>query len=687
MSLNATAALGTLDPKEYKRRIRAWTMYDWANSAFATTILAAVLPIYYSAVAGATLPTEATATAYWSLGLSISLLIVAVLSPILGTISDVMRGKKRFLAIFAGIGILGTSLLFFVMTGDWILASALAILGRVGFNGSITFYDALLPHVARPDDQDRVSALGYALGYLGGGILLAVNVAMIQVWGFTFGARVSFVSVALWWLIFSIPLFRRVPEPPSATASLAPGETVIGVSLQRLGQTLKDIGQYRDLFKYLLAFLIYNDGIGTIIGVAAIYATELGFAALDTILALLLVQFVGIPFSLIFGRISSSEEKRRPMFLAFIVFNLVALPAFALIGRNVLPIDVTGAPPPPFVTTAEALGEGSYPLASTSLVQTSGAWQPQTISGSALRPAGLIGFLDNPFAPPPTDETYLTASTSGAALDFPFNGQRADVLYSAGPDGGIMAVELDGQPLLDDAGQPVQIDTYSAERRYNVKDTLDAPSAGQHTLSLLNTGQANPASTGAVIAVYEIDVKPPVRASGIPVIGRILGMLLAVNAVGVVFALVAGPPLFSRLAATIDTKRAIILALVVYSVIAVWGFFLSSTIEFWFLAWMVAMVQGGSQALSRSLYAAMSPASKSGEFFGLFSIMEKFASLLGPLLFAVAGFALHNSRWGILSLILFFIVGIVLLLSVNVDEGKRVARQEDERLLGASEGK
>jgi MFS family permease len=261
------------------------------------------------------------------------------------------------------------------------------------------------------------------------------------------------------------------------------------------------------------------------------------------------------------------------------------------------------------------------------------------------------------------------------------------VLYSTGPDGGIMAVELDGQPLLDDAGQPVQIDTYSPERRYNVKDTLDAPSAGHHTLSLLNSGQANPASSGAVIAVYEVVVSPPVRASGLPVIGRILGMLLAVNAVGVVFALIAGPPLFSRLAATIDTKRAITLSLVVYSVIAVWGFFLSSTIEFWFLAWMVAMVQGGSQALSRSLYAAMSPASKSGEFFGLFSIMEKFASLLGPLLFAVAGFALRNSRWGILSLILFFIVGIVLLLSVNVDDGKRVARLEDERLLGASEGR
>ena len=123
-------------------------MYDWANSAFATTILAVVLPIYYSQVAGATLPSKAIATSYWSIGLSVSLFIVAILSPILGTISDVMRGKKRFLSLFAGLGIVGTGLLVLVDTGDWLLASLLFVLGRIGFTGSIVFYDALLPHVA-----------------------------------------------------------------------------------------------------------------------------------------------------------------------------------------------------------------------------------------------------------------------------------------------------------------------------------------------------------------------------------------------------------------------------------------------------------------------------------------------------------------------------------------------------------
>ncbi|NMC14718.1 MAG: MFS transporter, partial [Chloroflexi bacterium] len=185
-----------MSEKEYKRRVWAWTMYDWANSAFATTILAAVLPVYFSQVAGATLPSASVATAYWSLGLSISLFIIAVLSPILGTISDIMRGKKRFLAIFAGIGIVGTALLVLVGTGDWVLASILGIIGRIGFNGSISFYDSLLAHVAKPEDQDRVSARGYAMGYLGGGLLLAINILMIQFLPGTWGARLSFLSVA-----------------------------------------------------------------------------------------------------------------------------------------------------------------------------------------------------------------------------------------------------------------------------------------------------------------------------------------------------------------------------------------------------------------------------------------------------------------------------------------------------------
>jgi UMF1 family MFS transporter len=507
MTTATVSAYEDVSQEEYKRRIWAWTMYDWANSAFATTILAAVLPIYYSQVAGATLPSAATATAYWSTGLSISLLITAILSPILGTISDVMRGKKPFLSVFVGLGVVATGLLVLVDTGDWLLASILFVLGRIGFTAANVFYDALLPHVAREEDRDRVSTRGYAMGYLGGGLLLAINVVMIQLLPGTWGPRLSFLSVAIWWAIFSIPVFRRVPEPPSATETLERGETVISVSFKRLWETVKDIRQYRELFKFLLAFLIYNDGIGTIIGVAAIYGAELGFGSTELVLALLLVQFVGIPFSLIFGRLPSRGVRHRPAFLAFVVFNMIALPLAGIVGARSLPAELTSN------------------------------------------------------------------------------------------------------------------------------------------------------------------------------LGVIIGLIVGIQVVGLVLAFLLGGPLFSKLAEGIDTKRSVLLALAVYSIIAIWGYFLNSVIEFWFLAWMVAIVQGGSQALSRSLYASMSPAAKSGEFFGLFGIMEKFSAIFGPLIFAAAVAAFGSSRPAILSLIAFFIIGGFLLTLVNVEAGRRVAREEDAALL------
>jgi len=660
------------EERSYRRVVNAWCMYDWANSAFATTILAAVLPVYYSQVAGATLPSEATATAYWSLGLSISLLIVAVLSPILGTVSDVMRGKKRFLALFAGIGILGTALLVVVTTGDWLLGSILAILGRVGFNGSITFYDALLPHVAREDDRDRVSARGYAMGYLGGGLLLAVNVAMIMFLPGTWGPRLSFLSVAIWWAVFSIPLFRRVPEPPAATATLAPGQSVLRVSWERIVGTFKDIRRYRQLFKYLIAFLIYNDGIGTIIGVAAIYGAELGFGSTELILALLLVQFAGIPFSLIFGRLpkpaegepaGSAAAKRRPLFLAFVLYNIVALPLVGILGARLLPAETSGAPLPAYAATATAAGEGIY-AAEDQAMRCNGTWGRLWVSAEELR-------ADQ-------DVPYAVSMAAGTYYELAFNGQKVEIVFSTGPDHGIWQVEMDGQPLVDeDTGRPLTIDAYNRTVRYGVRRTFQAEAPGEHTLRVVNTGERNPDSQDTVLTVAQVQVLPPMRKSNLVLI---LGLILAVEAVGVLFALLLGRPLFARLAERLDTRRSIILSLTVYAVIAIWGFFLDSVVEFWFLAWMVSIVQGGSQALSRSLYATLSPAAKSGEFFGLFAIMEKFSSLLGPLLFAAAGILFNSSRPAVLSLIVLFLVGIWLLTRVDVGEGHRVAKEEDARL-------
>ncbi len=662
--MTATAYHG-ISQQEYNRRIRAWTLYDWANSAFATTILAAVLPIYYSQVAGATLSSPAIATAYWSRGLSVAILIVAVISPILGTISDIIRGKKRFLAVFAGIGILCTGLLVLVETGDWLLASVLFVLGRIGFSGANVFYDALLPHVSREEDQDRVSTRGFAMGYLGGGILLAINVVMIRQFPGTWGPRLSFLSVAIWWAVFSIPIFLRVPEPPAATEELSKGENVISVSFQRLWETFKNISQYRELFKYLLAFILYVDGIGTIIGVAAIYGTELGFDSVSLILALLLVQFAGIPFSLIFGRLPSPGDSRRPFFLAFVVFNIIALPLVGVGGSRLLSTDTIGTLPPPYDSTMESVGQGVYLADDPNIIYT-GSWESELISAETLGEAeGAI---------------YMETSEVGARYDLPFNGQNVTIRFSTGPDHGIWVVQLDGGPLLDaDTSEPVHIDGYNPTFRYEMVETIEVETPGEHVLSLVNTGEKNLESQGNVMSLAEVEVLPAVRQSSLILI---LGLILIVELVVLLLAWLLGKPLFRRLAEKMSTKNSILLSLLVYTIISIWGFFLDSVIEFWFLAMMVAVVQGGSQALSRSLFASMSPASESGEFFGLFGIMEKFSTILGPLVFAFAATTFGSSRPAILTLIAFFIIGGYLLTRVDVEEGRRVARAEDAMQLG-----
>jgi UMF1 family MFS transporter len=419
---------------------RAWMMYDWANSAFATTIMAALLPLYYSSVAAATLPPN-IATAYWGYTNSAALLVSAILAPLLGAVADFRGSKKGMLMFFMGMGALATAFLYSVSKGDWLLASCLYVVANVGFTSSLVFYDSLLPHIAQPDEVDRVSTAGYATGYLGGGILLAINAAMLMLAPAALMAqmmRLSFVSVAIWWVVFSLPLWRVVPEPPARVQAGEEGRGALAVSFTRLGHTFRDIRQYKELFLFLVAFWFYSNGIGTIITMSVAYGAEIGIGQTDLIGTLLMVQFLGIPFSLLFGRL-----------------------------------------------------------------------------------AGRIG-----------------------------------------------------------------------------------------------------------------------------------------------------------------AKNGVFLALVVYALICIGGFFMNAGWQFWVLGVGVAMVQGGSQALSRSLMARMVPKSKSGEFFGFFSISDKFASIAGPFLFGLVSQLVGHSRLSILSLIFFFIVGGFLLSRVNVDEGIRVAEGEEAGLQG-----
>ena len=434
-----------MDTSEHKRAIRAWTLYDWGNSAFATTIMAAVLPVYYSSVAAANIPAN-MATAYWGFTTSFSALIAAIISPILGAVADFTGKKKKFLAIFMALGVTATALLYFIQTGDYVLASVFFVFANIGFSGSLVYYDALLPHVAKPDEIDQVSSRGYAMGYIGGGIVLALNLVMIMVIpglvkGLDVGlmTRLSFLTVAVWWLIFTLPVLRRVKEPARRIEAGEEGFSPFQASFSRLGKTFREIRKYRDLAMAMLAFWVYSNGIGTIIVMATIYATELGFSQITTIGTLLMVQFLAAPFSFLFGWLS-----------------------------------------------------------------------------------------------------------------------------------------------------------------------------------------------------------------------RKLG-----------------------------TKKSIYLSLSVYILISILGYFLYREWQFWVLGALVATVQGGSQALSRSLIGKLMPKSKSAEFYGFFSVFEKFASVLGPLLFGVVSTIMGESRLSIVSLVIFFVAGLFLLTKVDVPRGMAAALEEEASMTDA----
>jgi MFS transporter, UMF1 family len=416
------------------REQRAWAMYDWANSAVQCTIITAVFPIYFASVAGADLP-PAVATERFATATTLALVIVAVMAPILGAYADYAGAKKRLLAVFLAIGVSATAAMFFITRGEWQFAALLFIVVNIGVSASFVFYDSLLPHIAGPDEMDRVSSAGYALGYVGGGLLLAINLAWIlkpALFGLGdagVASRLSFLSVAVWWLVFSIPMFRRVPEPAVRRQNLHRDGSPIGASLRQLVVTLRDLRRYRQALLMLVAFLIYNDGVGTIIRMAGPYGKEIGLPENALITAFVMVQFVGIPFAFAFG------------------------------------------------------------------------WL-----------AGRIG-----------------------------------------------------------------------------------------------------------------------------------------------------------------AKTSIFVALVVYVAISIVAYYMTTAWQFFLLSFLVATVQGGSQALSRSLFASMIPPEKSSEFFGFFGVFEKFAGIVGPALFAITVRATGSSRNAILSVIAFFVVGAALLWMVDVEEGKRVA--------------
>ena len=308
--------------------LRAWAMYDWANSAFQTTIIAAVFPIYFRRVAASEL-VESVAMARFAWATTIAIFIVAIVAPVLGAIADHSAIKKRLLGVFAGIGISSCFAMFWITEGEWLFALVLFVIGNVGVAGSIVFYEALLPHLVGPKDLDRVSSAGYAIGYLGGGVLLAVNLLMIQkpdLFGIAdagIGTRLSFASVGLWWLIFTLPLMMRVPEP-GALAGGRREPVSLRAGVRSLMETFRELRRYRQALLFLLAFLVYNDGIQTMIRVATIYGESIGLDSGAMISALLLTQFIGVPAAFGFGALASRTGPKPAIFLGLGVYAIIS---------------------------------------------------------------------------------------------------------------------------------------------------------------------------------------------------------------------------------------------------------------------------------------------------------------------------------------------------------------------------
>ncbi len=503
----------------YRRRIMAWAWYDWADHAYITATASTFFPPYFVAIAapallaagqadspGARALARDAASNLFAFTVALALFCSAILAPILGALADITGRRKRFLILATAAGASFAGLMFILTTGMWLVALALYFFTQVALNIALGFNSSLLPHLARREDLGRVSSLGYAMGYVGGGILLALDTALYLASGRLgissgLAVRIAFASAALWWLAFTIPLARRVPEP-AATPLLHGSRKPLPDAMARLGHTWRDLRRYRELFKMLVAFWLYSEGIGAIILLATAYGAALGLSTGVLIETLLMTQFVAFPYTLIYGRIPDPASRWRGAYVFLLLWTALTLPL-----------------------------------------------------------AGIFMHL------------------------------RGD---------------------------------------------LTVPTA----LLLIGADQA-------------------------------LGVILAGR---------AGRRLLAGFAGRLDAKRAVILGLGIYAIVPVWGFFLRGPAEFFMIGWLVGTVQGGTQALSRAIYADLAPASKSGEFFGLYGLSEKFAGILGPLLYGVVGQITHDPRASLLSVAVFFLAGILFLWRVDERLGTRIVLAENAEI-------
>jgi len=315
--------------KKLDKSAWSWALYDWANSAFATTVMAGFFPIFFKSYWASDL-SDAEST--FAIGTVNSLvgLIIAFSAPILGAFADAGESKRKFLFSFGLLGIITTGYLFFIPDSSWQLAIVFYGLGVIGFSGANVFYDSLLVTVSKEEERNRTSALGFSLGYLGGGILFLINVIMF-LYPSWFGLENqidavlwSFMLVALWWFIFSLPIYLNVKEPIQSSSSKSINR-IVKEAFSSLLNTARSIKEYKSAVIFLLAYFLYMDGVDTIIRMATSYGSDIGLSATSMIQALLLTQFIGFPATLVFGYYADKFGYKYSLSFAITVYIFVVL--------------------------------------------------------------------------------------------------------------------------------------------------------------------------------------------------------------------------------------------------------------------------------------------------------------------------------------------------------------------------
>lgn len=312
---------------------KSWVFYDWANSAYSMTITTALLPLYFKSVFQNAGGSSTLSTAYWGYANSAATLLLAIMAPILGTVADYKGYKKKFFSLFFILGAGSTAMLALVPNDNWVFLIILYVISAIGFSGANVFYDAFLTDVTTEGRMDRVSTLGFGFGYIGSTIPFIISMALVLLAqskvlsiGVPAATKIAFVITSIWWIIFTVPMLKRVNQIHGIDIEPRP----IANSFKRIGRTFANIKKHRGIFLFLLAYFFYIDGVDTIIKMSTSYGADLGISSSTLLIVLLVTQFVAFPFAIIYGRLAEKFKGKTMLYVGIIIYTIICIYAYFL---------------------------------------------------------------------------------------------------------------------------------------------------------------------------------------------------------------------------------------------------------------------------------------------------------------------------------------------------------------------